>query len=248
MKIKKTTTILVVITTLLATFGGCSKINDNETYNPEQSTSYVESVQHSDQKDEPLPEACIAPLTIWRTEGKDLVEELINEINFSRAMTEEQRRENGNYTLNGISEIEEFHRPIKIDGFELFLILVGERGFAYYYAPVGQQRTQGRHDVSYDSDIRISIGKRAQDISGVDWLKEVARVNEGAILTEDNFVFFQNQEAIAGYVGEDSFTIMVPDKLSNYEYLRDLAWQVIKTAELVNVEQELAVRNARAAE
>jgi hypothetical protein len=63
--------------------------------------------------------------------------------------------------------------------------------------------------------------------------EEIAAVNN-ATLTEDGFIY-SDWGGIHAWLGNIGFRVDVPEKLNCPEFLRDIALQVIETAELVTV-------------
>ena len=60
-------------------------------------------------------------------------------------------------------------------------------------------------------------------------------------LNEDGMLYINKFNTIIARIGNTSFHINAPERLGTYEFLRNLALQVIETAELVDVQAEIDI-------
>jgi hypothetical protein len=182
----------------------------------------------------------IAPIMIRKDSGNvDFRAEIISELSISR--TEEYL---ATHTMNNISKIREFYIPQKIDEFELFNVMIGAISFAYSFAAKNLDAGRnGDYVICYDTGIEIVI-QRPETITdfadAADYLREIAQANN-FLYTNDGFVFTDRNIAlnsIWGQIGDTIFVIRAP-KSFDYNRLRSLALDLISTAELVNVDEEI---------
>ena len=229
---------ILLIAILTITAAGCAETAPTESDVAQLNQEKTDEVL--DYEEEPVPHVDTA-LIMWLDEVDDIKSELINEI-------ENLRKAGGD--IDKISEITKFYYPvIEMDGFELFCFSVDEAGFVYYYASIDPDKKEnvfkaGEYFFSDKTDIEIIIERPESRLFDgddiIDYLKELAEI-DNVSLTEDNFVHTSQYNSIFGQIGDTIFRITVPDKMNDYETLRDLANQLIKSAELVNVQQELDV-------
>jgi hypothetical protein len=226
MKTNKFLAAVLAAIVLSATFAGCTK------------------------KDEP-PVAeehhgLTMPTNIWFDGSDDSVsranprQAIINEINISRSMSRSEHQENGNnFVANRISEITEFYFPVlEIPEFELIRISMGSAGFIFHYAPIDKSVVCPYY---YD-EIGIEVKISRPDFELPRTFEQFVEIN-GLLLTADGFAYdeWSNLCAIDGEINGVHFTVTSSQAFADYELLRDIALQIIDTAELVDVEQELEV-------
>ncbi|MDR2532137.1 MAG: hypothetical protein LBC82_04770 [Oscillospiraceae bacterium] len=233
MKIKKCIlSAFVFMAISFAFFCGCqsAKVNDKNTtpFLPEKEETYEE---HND----PVPIGDPAPLTIWIEKGTDFKEKIIEHINIAKNPNENNDIYNV-YPSNRISNLTEFYLSIKIIDFELFCVSISEYGFIYYYAPVEKLRQREEYSFSNTDGVEIVIERSDSKIPTN--LNKIAQGNSK--LTDDNFVYDGNNQ-IWGQIRDTVFRITVPNNLNNYEFLRDLAFRLIETSEVVDVQAEIDI-------
>jgi hypothetical protein len=218
--IKRIIIVLVLTVTLITTQSGCNKKDeDNQTLSPE-----------------------FAPTRIQINSEINAKKAIIDVIDVSRNISEKGKQDNNNFKVNKIPELKEFYIPMKIDGFYLNLVDVDDYGFAFYYMPVENEKNNDEYYSLYDDAIEIIITRpesRPIIFDFNEYFKEVAEINN-ELFTEDNFVYSKHNY-LHGQIGDTTFRISAPYKMGTYEYLRDLAFDLIKNAELVNVQHELDV-------
>ncbi|MCL2036363.1 MAG: hypothetical protein FWG83_03120 [Oscillospiraceae bacterium] len=245
MKTKKIIATLIAVV-LLTTLSGCENVeevgssSDYENAREESSNEYKES----EESDKIFEESCneVASVEILGNNRTNFKSEIINEIEKSKTLT---RNDNnyGTYSANRIPEIKEFYYPkIEIEGYELFVVHLTKFSIMYYYAP-GEKLKKEEEFIPwqmYDDSINVLIrrpdSKNAHNAHD-DSLEKIAEANahNGMVLTVDNLLYYRDGDNVRGQVGEVNFRITVPEHLADYEYLRDLAFDVIKNAELVTV-------------
>jgi len=170
---------------------------------------------------DPDSAGCAAPpITIWNS-GEDFKDKLIKEARKSK--------------------IEEFYFPaLEIDGYEIYYLYGGDNHFTYSYGVPKEEKYHGMYASSYEINIEIliEIPEKSHaatiDMDIVGYLKMIARDNKYSF-TEDGFVY-GGDNSIFGGIEQSFFRISLPRGQNNYDYLRDLAFQLIETAELVVVE------------
>ncbi|MCL2036846.1 MAG: hypothetical protein FWG83_05625 [Oscillospiraceae bacterium] len=238
MKTKQKLAILIIIVTLLAV--GCSDSSGvapleqskqtDKVITDENVTSDVQTESNEPEEEKYLRDNIHVLIRIddidEKSNLKDQVIKRINENNGEDVVNADSD--------NPVGNINAFYFPADINGYELVCVLGGEYGFVYYFTPVGNLKTDELYMFSDNSDIQITIeipGKSPFSFS--DSVKDNAKY--GYILTEDNLLYKEGETSLTGQVGEVAFRIGVPSHLAKYEYLRDLAFDVIKNAELVTV-------------
>ena len=218
--------ISIIIIIMIASLYGCSVAINEEIGDKVSDEINDEFEIHRDP----------APVTIRLTNSK-MKNELIQHIDVSKSSS----RENAKFTTyeaNILESIKEFYSPPRIDGFEMFIVSVNEYGFVYYYAPSEALKSKEEYRFSNIDGIEIVIDRpESRDMNASDLLIDMAHSNNMKI-TDDNFVYGEDNH-ILGKIGDSVFRISVPVKQANYEWQRDLALQLIKSSELVNVQAEL---------
>ena len=167
---------------------------------------------------------------------------ILDEVNISREMSKAEHDSYGNYHSNKITELEEFYFPVlEIDKFELTGIAIDAAGFGYFYTPIN--RDNDYHHL--DSGIELRIGR--PDYVYTTTFEEKVKINNLEI-KEDGFAYHEWTEfcAVCGEINGVWFDITANISFADYEYLRDIALQLVKNAKLVDVKQELDVMRKNA--
>ncbi|MDR2532138.1 MAG: hypothetical protein LBC82_04775 [Oscillospiraceae bacterium] len=218
MKIKKCIlSAFVFMAISFAFFCGCSKPNESE---------------------EILPLASFMPVIISDVENGDFRKAIINKINISQLMDEEQHQADGSYKANKISEITEFYYPtIKFEGYELYSVAIFDGVFIFRYVPL--------EFVGDDTSILLDIADVIEiSIRRFDQFRAEAKQaqNEGwGYLSEDGMLYAEEYSNIVAQIGNTTVRIDVPKKFNSYEFLRDLAFRLIETSEVVDVQAEIDI-------
>jgi hypothetical protein len=240
--------ITVVITVLLVLLCGCAETNNsnskkNVTETNENNANMIEvdevEMGETENQDE-VTLIEVAPIIIKNIESGNYKDEIINQINIAKMMSDKEHEEYGNYLYNEIPQMQEFYFPPKIEGYELYCVSIGKYGIEYYFAPEFPSEknldVNGEYSFSYDSGILMVIDRPNSPILNVtDPLKSIVSDNYGYILTEDNLAYNENGKFIVAQIGNTLIDITVPDELNKYEFLRELCFEIIKTSELVVV-------------
>jgi len=244
MKTKKSTfAMIIAVSMLLAIFSGCSEsVNDEILNGDERATQPVNVQEHSETEREIMRTP--VPFGIEIDDFTDLeavVDEILEQIEIAEEISEGDE-EYGIYQIHRISDIEEFYVPtIEIDGFELRSVEVLGGAFLFYYVPtssdgVGVDR-YGAPLFYLGLMIQLQIGRTDGDVSFAKTIEEFAEVfNVDDLVIRDGFIYVEDNNLIAGLMGETWFDMRVPYSLNNFETLRDLATQVVDSAELVVVD------------
>jgi len=195
----------------------------------------------------------------------DLIGELINQDNrmeiigqrniqpehMTRAEIEDDH-DYRKYSLQKVSDLTEFYNleNFKIAGYQLDSIVIFVDGYVFQFIPI---ESLNNDDFIMRSSSVVSISMpRLENTVGSPTAEELLRVwtnqaeTQGyGYLTEDNMLYKEYHSSISTIMGDTVLYITVPDYLNTYEYLRDLAFQVIETAELVNVAEMRATMAQR---
>ncbi|MDR2590134.1 MAG: hypothetical protein LBC71_04010 [Oscillospiraceae bacterium] len=175
-----------------------------------------------------------APLVIWVNDNIEFEEKLINYI-YSIKNQNEDNMQTSDFSINKISDINNFYTPIYINKYKLICVAISEHGFVYYYMP----NNILLKEQSFSNFIGIEIVIERRDLNSndiVNYLKEIAQ--EDVFYTEDGFVYKEDNH-IYGQIDKTLFRITVPDDLCDYVIMRDLAFQLKKNAILIDVESRL---------
>jgi hypothetical protein len=248
MKTKNTLLAITVITSiLLITLCGCSS-----------STNEINPAQSADNYGEALDS--YAPLQINVNAESSFKDELIRLIGISKKYDEKHGDINvinddyyddinavndGDYAILEINEI--ILPTIDIDGYVPYGFSISRQRISYFYVSADVQKKENENKFNYNTGIQIMVTRpgwvRDESVNQFEFLKEHST---RYVLTKDNMLYEEYNEGTKGGLvyapmGENScLMVLVPQKLNTYEYLRDLAFEVIETAELVNVEKLIA--------
>ena len=127
---------------------------------------------------------------------------------------------------------------LKIDGYELSSVSVDNYGFSFSYYPVKQEDEVSSISITFDRPESWQ-GLCSEEIFKI--RLEQAESQGWGELTEDDMIYSKKFVEVSMRMEDTIVIIRDFSKQKNYEELRDLANQVIKTAELVDVEYELDV-------
>jgi hypothetical protein len=160
---------------------------------------------------------------------------------FKAAIVDEVRvsRTTGVNCISKTSEINEFYFPAKINRFELVAVSFDEAGFSFSYTPSEKARSYAFY--SRDTDIQVVIGRPQHMTSSHRNIYErfdAAVEGNNMTLIGDNIAYAGDGD-IFGIIGDTIFRISAPIGMRDQETLVALALDLISTAELVNVDEEI---------
>jgi len=182
----------------------------------------------------------VEPLSIKVDNNFNLKNEIISHISISETKNSVNNRL---YSEHKVSDIPQFYAldNLLIDGYRLYHVNITEGSFLYRFVPIEE---------FYDENV-VSTGlnnilipvKRWEwfDEKSTSKLMEREAEQGWGYLNEDGMIYSQNNNEITAPIGNTIFRVQVPDKLNNYDFLHDIAQQVIKSAEIVDVKHELDV-------
>jgi len=140
------------------------------------------------------------------------------------------------YQFNEISALGEFYfLDIDIEGFQLVEVAVDKYGMVYRFVDI-----QGvdRRDRDLDDWIMIDF-LRPSELNTPDdaWqiLVDQALQQDRGYLIEDNMVYTESLNDLLFRIGNTQVNLRVPNKLNNYEFLRNLALRIAASSELVTL-------------
>ena len=241
MNIKKNILAIILAITSLLTTTGCM---DSEELIPTQENSEIQENDIEANDDEPKIDPL--PLIILKYENNKIAkenmrDELIDMIKRAKSKSEED----GDLEIHQyykISDIKEFYFPCDFKGFELNCIEITKTIYNYYYTPIyDDPKKAEEHRFSYSTDILLSIYRsewffeREKEVDPFKDTIKQASERGWIYVEEDNMVYSPVNNFIFARMDNTMVDITVPAELSDYETLRDLANQVIKSAELVVV-------------
>jgi len=202
-------------------------------------------------------------LVIYGVEDGDFMEAVVEEVDTAREVRRAGRggrvRRRGHtvtvtdeeyrlYEDSEAAEIQKFHFPtVEIDGFELHRIDITVEEFLFLYAPTNPCDEPLSLDGQYVAcccwvyitiDRLCNFGLSPTEIFNE--LIERTHQHEQGIrhLTDDNMIYSEVFGDLTALSGDMLITIRVPwgSELNNYEFLRNLAFEIIETSELVVVD------------
>jgi predicted small secreted protein len=213
-----------------------------------------------------------APVTLWFgtdfIDSVDLKSDIINVISESQIMNRNSEVY-GNISEHRVAEITDFYLPnIEIAGFELINASIYKGGFEFSYEEIDSlssyRRVQltiirtdahennppptasiediakffGNAEIKVRTDAHENNPPPTASIEGIAELFGNAEIKEGFV-----YIKGSNMNEIMGRLDKTWFHIYVPSSFS-FEDSRDIAQQVINTAELVDVAHELEVNTS----
>ena len=131
------------------------------------------------------------------------------------------------YFDHDVASLSEFYFvTVEVEGFELVAVEVSSYDVSYDFHCVG----------TGEERISISI-LRPSNYNSPDEVWQIVTnqlINHfGGQLTESGMIYEPDISRITARIGDTRIRIRVPDRLNNYEFLRDLAFEIIATSELI---------------
>jgi hypothetical protein len=142
------------------------------------------------------------------------------------------------YAHNRISEIEEFYLPApEIHGFELYMVQVNPRFFFFDYV---LENTAPYPNGGYPSDKTMTVSISRESFTLYELWEDMSSTN---MVFEGDYIHLSGfEKSMWSVMGDKIFNIAVPtDDLNDFDILRGIADELIRTAELVDVQYELDV-------
>ena len=241
--------------TLLLTIAGCA----SSEITPAQSEESVQAKETKQPKetnaelsaDDEIPEGYWAGIVIKDIENKKFKNDILKELDTSRSMSKKQRQDDIDQRIVKAQNIEKFYNldKFKIDGYELYEALITRGMFLYKYAPLnpsaGDLDVDGNYVFNYDTGIQLQIKRfdyEYGDIPSRVTIEQLADIFEGKVINNSFFCVETpyNYNEFGGLLGDTWFDIKAP-KSVDFNSLPNIGRQLIKSAELVDVERELDV-------
>jgi hypothetical protein len=235
MKAKKHVTALFSVIALFLTLIGCAETENKEVPPAQTNKSAVQSTTNdsnlSNEEKEIMVSVDWEPLSVNVTANSNYKSLIFDEINTLQ----------NNGDSRGI--ISSFYFPdVEIEGFELVKINISGQFVSYYYNPLRTNGVRISDDYCSGRGIMLMVDRSDFPYRFYETIEEFYESNSlnGGVLRGE-FVYNKTAKSIYWFVDGVMFRISVPDELNDFEYLRDLAYQVIDSAELVDVQYELDV-------
>ena len=243
MKTKQKLAILIIIVTLLAV--GCSDSSGVAPLEQSKQTDKVitdENVTSDVQTEESKTEEEKPEIMIGRP-APYVIKNLKDGKSGSKILSAIQSKTSS----NKVSEISQFYNidNFKIEGHELSSVAIYESAFNFRFTPIGVPEARNNSNLDF---ILVSIDRH--DYSELhynsDPFESILKAFEGQshiYLTDDGVIFFDGiSKSVEARLGDTTVGVDLSYSKSHtaergkeYEYLRDLAFDVIKNAELVTV-------------
>ncbi|MDR2590566.1 MAG: hypothetical protein LBC71_06245 [Oscillospiraceae bacterium] len=218
-------TLLVTSIILLVILSGCKSVNllDQENNNLDTDTLAHRRIQW---------------VEINTNENTSFNEQVFKLIETSKSMDEDYE----NYYLLSQHEvvlISKFYNldKLKIEGHELEAVYVNSDFFIYKYTS-----SYDKEKESIPNNIVISITRNDwidRNLPDTDLIEDqLTNYVPGVVtLTTDDILYFKNSAMILALLGDTEVTVQAQgiNMSVSYEYLRDLTFKIIETAELVEV-------------
>jgi hypothetical protein len=184
------------------------------------------------------PHITIGGVSVYADTDGDFRSAIVNEIHATRSMNTRELQANGNHSANRIAEITEFYfPPAEIVGFELRRVIMSESSFGFSYIPEEESNVSA---AEYTEEIRVVIRRgewyKEQNIDiFLTWVEQAQNESWGRLTECGNMLYSEKHSLIVARMQDTTIRIDVPPELNTFEFLRDLALQVIETAELITV-------------
>jgi hypothetical protein len=241
-KLKSIFVIAIAITALFSLTSGCAEeppAEPGEFEAPGAEPCDTGTTDAENLDDHEFSASYALPLfTVMNTGEGDFKEELVKQITRAKSAGKEDAnyRTISEMNIAGLKEI--YFPTITFDGYALAYVEISDLTCSYVYMPIEELKGEHYH---YSFDTGISIGMRRPE--GVDlsdplgpiW-RQADRQGTGA-LTVDNLVYSPNINDIVAPIGNVWVSIRFPDSMNKYEYLRDLCFELVETAELIVLEK-----------
>jgi hypothetical protein len=212
----KTIITIILFAAIFTMLTACTQSNDIETGN--NATTITQEDFGDFGQIEP------APITIWHYElnNSDFRTEIIDTIIFSAAY------------------VKEFYFPRKIDRFELFCVSIYNNSLNYFFAP-----SEKIEDYVFDNTTGIEViisrpfdaGERKNYANITEYFDELVRDNSMTLIGDN--IAYAGDGHLFGIIGDTIFRISAPVGMRDQDTLIALARDLISTAELVNVDEEI---------
>ena len=159
----------------------------------------------------------------------DFRNEIITQITFAQT--------NSTHDVHDFESLTELYLvTVEIDGFRLGSVSIGKHVITYGFRSVDVIR-DGLENAPFDEDwFLISIRRPEPHISSDETWRIVSEQMLGddrGYLTEAGMIYISDSNEILSRIGDTWFAVRASESLSNYEFLRDLALEVIATSELI---------------
>ena len=232
MKTKRTFfAIIIAIAMALAALSGCSETGNEEINSFQSDTSEEDSTEVREYGH------AMKWVEIPVDDEQDFEDEIIDIIDEFQDMNEHDE-EYDLYSHNEIDNISEFYclDDLEIEGFKLYSSFITPAIFIYNFSLVDSTINDG--------SICIDI-LRPEQFPGVDLFEEAVEEfqekGQGHV-TEDDMLYIEEAGLLIARLNDTILEIQTTTQLRNYEFMRDIALQIIETATPVDVEQELEQR------
>jgi hypothetical protein len=238
MKNFKTITAVAVIISLMLSIG-CSEKSAPGLENAENRTDTVTAdyeVEHNILRN-------IAPLSIMVSDDSDYVGELIFLVNTARIERANDTDDSYLYSQYEIADIAEFHclKNLRIDGYQLYSITINSGVLEYIFASIDElEQTHIRNVLEIGFTRPGWYADRT--VNQFEATLEQATSQMWGYLTEDGMIYSREHMSLVAQ-GRGNSTIRIEartaPKFNTYESMRDLMFEILRTAELVNVDEEI---------
>jgi hypothetical protein len=221
MKLIKT---IIILSLLLVTLCGCIQVH-----------SGTPPAQTNAEDEYGISEAPAFVISHDRVADGDFRTAIINEIRASSSRSDVARR---------LNDIKEFYAPLEIDGYGVYSIAFWDSGVSYNYMPNEDLLRENTHWYFSETtcievviDCPMAIARTDYANNAAEFFEMIVRENNMTLI-DDNLAVFYNH--VFGLMDDRTFRVSVPTGLAINLTSQDLARDLISTAELVNVDEEIA--------
>ncbi|MCL2201391.1 MAG: hypothetical protein FWB75_05440 [Oscillospiraceae bacterium] len=142
---------------------------------------------------------------------------------------------------NDIASLDELYLvTVAVEGFELTALHISRHTVVYFFRCIDSARevTPTLNEV-----VTIAFRRLENNLTPDEaWRIVMEQSNRSgrARTTESGMIYREDLNSISSRIGDTWLNIRVPDRLNSYEFLRDLALEVIATSELIVLDDILA--------
>ncbi|MCL2200672.1 MAG: hypothetical protein FWB75_04745 [Oscillospiraceae bacterium] len=137
------------------------------------------------------------------------------------------------YASHEVASLTEIYL-VEIEGFELAGLEISRNLVGYSFGCVEEGH--------WGDEVFIAILRPSRHGYSPDEVWQIVSeqmLEFGGVLTELGMIYNSDANQIRSRIGDTYFSIRVPDRLNNYEFLRDLALEVIERSELIVIDHPL---------
>jgi len=237
MKTTKYFIIIIIGLTLLILLSGCSEESILSTSSTDQKDSVIRVQPDVEEPELAVSASVPSPFRIVHSDFIDFKNEMATRLSLSDYQVTSENAGNNSirennvfaYHFHEVTSLTEFYFvTVEIEEFELVALEIDGHGLTFIY----------RCAEAIGGSISIDIERALRTDESWRILTEQLTRDGRGHLTESGMIYQPGLSRISARIGTTRMSIRVPDTLNNYEFLRDLAFDVIETSRPVVVEED----------